>query len=382
MAQATSLRDRILTVYRGGRPDVVPCMLDLSHWWLHRQRLPWDLSQPLTDPETDLISYHRDHGVGYYLPTLSAFYAADHGDGVTAGVTRVTTGGVAELTWSYHTPLGRISRTRLWDERTYSWRIGDWGVRSEQDLRVLGRALAGRTFAPQWERYSAWRAAVGDTGVVCISPGYSAIGQLMNLWMGPEATLLAAHDCPDLLAGVVREINDSNLRLVDLLAQSPAEIILLGDNFSTDLQPPHFFARWSRDYYVEAVRRLHAAGKFVAVHIDGRLRGGLRMLADTGADCADAVTPAPMGDLTPRECRDEAGPDFIISGGLPPNLWLPEAPLEQFLALARAWLALRHDGPRLILAAGDQVPPGADEARIALLAELAEREGRYEETQP
>jgi hypothetical protein len=377
-----TLRDRILSVYRGGTPDVVPCMLDLSHWWLHRHHLPWDLSQPLLEPETDLIAYHRAHGVGYYLPSLPAFYETTHTDGVAAEVERSKLDGATELTWRVHTPLGSIARTRLWDERTYSWRIRQWGVRNERDLRVLARALAGRSFAPRWERYEAWREAVGDTGVVYVSPGYSAIGQLMNLWMGPEETLLAAHDCPDLLAGVVAEINEANLRLIDLLAQSPAEVILLGDNFSTDLQPPHFFARWSRDYYLEAVRRLHAAGKFVAVHLDGRLRGGLRMLADTGADCADAVTPAPMGDLTPQECRDEAGPDFILSGGLPPNLWLPDSPRAQFTAAAEAWLQLRRQSPRLIIAAGDQVPPGADESRIALLPQLVEAQGRYEEARP
>ena len=138
---------------------------------------------------------------------------------------------------------------------------------------------------------------------------------------------------------MVDQINDNNLELIDLLAASPAEIIIMGDNFSSDVQPPRFFAKWSRPYYAEAIRRLHAAGKYVAVHIDGRLRGAIGMIRDAGADCGDAVTPAPMGDLTPRACRDEAGPDFILSGGVPPNLWLPDVPVEVFkrsvLGLAR-----------------------------------------------
>ena len=39
-----SMRERILAVYRGQTPDVVPFMLDLSHWFYHTHHMPWDLS--------------------------------------------------------------------------------------------------------------------------------------------------------------------------------------------------------------------------------------------------------------------------------------------------------------------------------------------------
>lgn len=364
-------RERLLAVYAGEQPDCVPFMLDLSHWWLHRQRLPWDLSRPLCEPEAELLAYHRTHGIGFYLPTLPAFFTTTHSDGVAAGVARQEDPTRA-LTWHYRTPLGSISRTRLWEQSTYSWRIADWGVKTEQDLRVLACALGGRGFTSDWAHYRAWQAAVGDQGLVYLSLGYSAIGYLMNLWLGPAETLYLAHDNPALLQEVVDGINEANLRLVELACSSPAEVILLGDNFSTDLQPPHFFARWSQPYYAAAIGRLHAAGKCVAVHLDGRLRGGLRMLAEVGADAADAVTP---GDLTAAECRAEAG--LVLSGGVPPALWLAETPEQDFVAAVRGWLDLRHDSPRLIANAGDQVPPGAPEGRLLLMRELVHTYGRY-----
>ena len=48
-----------------------------------------------------------------------------------------------------------------------------------------------------------------------------------------------------------------------------------------------------------------------------------------------------------------------------------------FVAKIREWLALRRRSPRLIANAGDQVPPGAAEERIALMRDLVEEEGRY-----
>lgn len=374
---AMSLRERILCVYRGETPDVVPYMLDLSHWFYHKHSIPWDLSVSLTAPEAELIDYHRAQGVGFYVPNLAPFYEATYPDDVVASAEKSSVDGSPAITWRLETPLGTIERTRIWEQTSYSWGIRDWGVRSETNLRVLGYALGGRRFSSDWSVYREWAQCVGDCGVVYLSPGYSGMGYLLSLWMGVEGTTYAICDWPRTVREVVDQINEANLRWVDLAACSPAEVILMGDNFSTDIQSPGFFAEWSAAYYREAISRLHEAGKCVAIHIDGRLRGGLEMLGKVGADCADAVTPPPMGDLTPAECRAEAGPEMILSGGVSPDLWLPEVALPRFEDAVIQWLELKAESPRLIANAGDQVPPGADESRIGLMRDLVERYGRY-----
>lgn len=368
-------RDRILSVYQGRTHDVVPFMLDLSHWFYHRNRMPWDLSRSFDKPEYELIDYHKAHGVGFYLPNLASIYSVSYPSDVKAAVTRAADG--SAITWTLETPIGAVARTRRWEPDNYAWAISDWGVKTEQDLRVLGHALANRTYAPLWDRYQAWVEYVGEIGVVYASAGYSAMGQLLNLWMGIERTMYAICDWPLTVRTVIDQINANNLTCIDLLATSPAEIVILGDNFSSDIQPPHFFNEWSKAYYTEAIRRLHAAGKYVAVHIDGRLRGAISMIRDTGADCSDGTTPTPMGDLTPQECRDEAGPAFILSGGVAPNLWLPDVPVEVFKKAVIDWVDLKRRSPRLIAAAGDQVPPGAAEDRIRIMRDLVEQHGRY-----
>jgi hypothetical protein len=372
-----TLRERILAVLRGETPDVVPYMLDLSHWFYHKNAMGWDLSRVYETPECELIDYHKKAGAGFYMPNLASFYSVRHTNGVTAEAETCLRGGRKAITWRYHTPLGSIERTRVWEEQTYSWAIAGWSVKSESDLRVLCYAVSNREFEPLWDRYQAWVDYVGDCGVVYMPAGYSAIGQLLNYWMGIEGTMYAIADWPATVLEVVDRINESNLKLIDLLASSPAEVIVMGDNISSDVQPPHFFNEWSRPFYAEAIRRLHDAGKYVAVHIDGKLRGALRMVADTGADCSDATTPTPMGDLTPEECRAEAGPDFILSGGVSPNLWLPHVSADEFKAAVIRWLELRKSSPRLIANAGDQVPPGAVEDRITIMRDLVEQHGRY-----
>lgn len=371
-------RERILTVYRGGTPDVVPFMLDLSHWFYAERRLPWDLSAAYEKPEFDLIDYHRREGVGFYIPNLASLFSVSYAPGVRASVEKhPAASGEPEIAWRFETPSGAIERRRVWEPATYAWGVSQWGIRTKDDLRVLAEALSGRTFAPRFDRYREWEEAVGADGVTYFSVGYSAIGQLLNYWMGVEATIFATVDWPDEMRAAVDAINANTLELVELAGRSPADVVIMGDNFSSDVQSPPFFDAWSRPFYAEAIRRLHAAGKHVAVHIDGRLRGAIRMLRDAGADCGDAITPKPMGDLTPAECRAEAGPDFILSGGISPELWLPSASEASFERAVLEWLELRHASPRLIAAAGDQVPPGAVEGRIRRMRDLVETHGRF-----
>ena len=370
-----TIKQRIEAVYRGEIPDEVPFMLDLSHWFYQREQIPWDLSQTYEDPEYDLIEMHRKHGVGYYIPNLGHFYDVTYPDNVMADVRKSNDG--KKITWSLETPLGRIERTRIWEEVSYSWGIRDWGIKTEEQLRILASALANRSYNFLPEKYEAWVDAIDDMGVCYVGTGYSAMGHLLSYWMGIEGTIYATMDWPKTVREVLEEINQNNLKLIDMLAASPVEYVVMGDNFSGDVQPPDFFNQWSRDYYTEAIRRLHKAGKYVAVHIDGRLIGAINMIKETGADCADAITPPPMGDLTPQQCRNDAGKDFILSGGVSPDLWMPDVSISTFKKAVLDWLELKKQSPRLIANAGDQVPPGAEEKRIDIMRELVELHGKY-----
>lgn len=81
-------KERIEAVYRGNTPDQVPFMLDLSHWYYHKNRLSWDLSKSYDEPEYELIDYHKRHGVGFYMPNLGSFFSVSDPDDVTTSVAK------------------------------------------------------------------------------------------------------------------------------------------------------------------------------------------------------------------------------------------------------------------------------------------------------
>lgn len=66
-------RERILAVYNGQTPDRVPYMLDLSHYYLHKFQLPWDLCNGYPKPDTGLMDFTKEDGCCLLLPSADPF---------------------------------------------------------------------------------------------------------------------------------------------------------------------------------------------------------------------------------------------------------------------------------------------------------------------
>ena len=371
-------RERILAVYNNQKPDRVPYMLDLSHWYFWRYKLTWDLCNGYPEVDKGLIDENRRFGAGFYIPQQTHYWDTINPEGLKVTTETITVDGVPEIHWRYDTPLGSLERIRVWEQGSYSWAIKKWGVQTEKDLEILAYAMGKRQFKPVVQNYKDWVDYTGEDGLVYVNTGYSAMGQLLNYWMGVENTIYASFDMEEALEDCVNAINSSNLEQVEMIASEfDAPVIIMGDNFSSDVQSPKFFDRWSRDYYTKAVQIMHDHGKKVAVHVDGKLKGLLKTMKDVGFDCIDAVTPGSVGGMNAAQARQEAGNDLILSGGIPNELWYDYSPMEKFEQAVKDWLALKDVSYRMIAAAGDQVPPGAAEARIFRYGQLVEEFGNY-----
>jgi len=122
---------------------------------------------------------------------------------------------------------------------------------------------------------------------------------------------------------------------------------------------------------------LHAAEKWCLTHIDGTLRGLLPLLARTGLDGVEGLTPFPTGDVRPDELRALTNEDIVLWGGIPGAMFRPGYKEEAFRDYVIQYLTTLRGNPRFVLGVGDQVPPRSDITRVRLIAELVEEFGRY-----
>jgi len=177
--------------------------------------------------------------------------------------------------------------------------------------------------------------------------------------MGLEAFTFALADWPDEVRKTldcIERANDPGFRIV---CDSEPEVFHFADNISGAMVGT-FFDSLCAAGYRRRFGELHAAGKKAAVHIDGTVRGILGRFAACGADAAESLTPAPVGDLALEELRAEAGnPSIILWGGIPASMLTPQYTAADIDAHMRLVLSCLDRNRPFIAGSADQVPPDA-----------------------
>jgi hypothetical protein len=362
-------RERLLAVYTGARPDAVPALADLSYWHAGNgggKFIPGKTDGANRDKVEALLALHRRTGATIHV-NLGSFYRESYDAPV-----RVTSGIRGEIYFHrYETPVGTVEEIREWSPVTFSWPITHHMIQRVEDLKIIRYVFARIRYAANWDLFHEVDAQVGDLGLPLVQVPYTGMGFLMSRYAGVEQTVMLATDEPAEFEETLAAINTAHEKVCRLMAEGPSQVLIHSDNLTSDTHSPPWVRRYSAQPYSTMARIAHEHGKPIVTHIDGRLRGLLQTTRDLGFDGADAATPAPWGDLTPAECRAEAGPKYILSGGVPPGSFNPAVPLRVFDAQVEAWLALRHQSSALIIAPGDQLPPDGDLGRVTRMVEMA-----------
>lgn len=362
-------RERIETLVAGGTPDRVPWFADMGYWHgAHQER--GDLDPAYKDFE-GLVRLHREIGVGIYLSSPGLCTVE------TSGVERTEERSGDEILSKLHTPAGTLLERRQRLPLSNSWAYVERMVKRPADLKVVRWIAEHQTVEPDWAEFVRADEQYRDLGIPFAYIPRTGLAQLMVQWMGVQAGVYAIADAPEEFARSVEALNRALDPVIDLFAASPAKMMIFTDNLSSEIQSPPLFRQYSLPFYERWLSRLHGAGKWVCVHVDGTLRGLLHIFGTCGMDGVESVTPAPVGDLSPDAIRDEAGDCLVLWGGAPGAIFSPIYPEKVFRERILEWLALRHRSPRLVLGAADQIPPDADLDRVQRVREIVEEHGRY-----
>jgi hypothetical protein len=188
--------------------------------------------------------------------------------------------------------------------------------------------------------------------------------------MGFEKTIYTLYDHPALIQRYVKAASAADNALYDLLTKCPVQIFNLGENIDATMDPPPIWSEHLVPYYRKRVDQLHAAGKFVHIHVDGTMKPLLKHLKDCPWDGIEAATAVPQGDVTLEEIKDALG-DMVLLDGIPALYFLPDRyPVERLVECANRVVELFY--PRLVLGISDTIPPDGDIERVRLVGELVQ----------
>jgi uroporphyrinogen-III decarboxylase len=173
----------------------------------------------------------------------------------------------------------------------------------------------------------------------------------------------------------MEDIKASNDKFYEVLAQSPVEILNLGENIDSRITSPRLFEKYCVPYYQERSDYLHKHGKYVHIHVDGWAKPILPLLRETGLDGVEALTVEPVGDMTLEDIKKALGDEMVLLDGIPFIFFIPEAiSLEKFDKFVEKIISMFPDN--LVLGISDELPPPSDESRVKRVSEIIDRISR------
>jgi uroporphyrinogen-III decarboxylase len=188
------------------------------------------------------------------------------------------------------------------------------------------------------------------------------------------AALTAAEDFKDLL-DTMKKAFDQAARIA---VESPAEVLMIPENLSSEMVGPDLFELYMYDYQKEWTTKIREAGKYSFIHIDGTLAGLLRHEAGVGFSVLEALTPHPVGDMKWEELEAFAGNSkSILWGGIPGSYFTDCVDDDEFDRHVKFLLSIMTKSPRFVLGVADQVPPDGLERRVKRVSELVNEFGKY-----
>lgn len=362
-------RDRILSILHGSQPDQVPWFGDLDYWAtadVARGTRPPDFKESAA-----YIAWHRELRVGFYLQGYFPFRL--HLD-------------LDERTWTAGnrrfrrlvTPVGALCECWEYLPGSYTEAPVEHLVKSEEDLPALQYVYEHTAVEPDYAYAERRREQIGEQGVLLCYLPKSPFMHLTVLEAGIAAVTFMEQSAPDQFHATLAAMKRVFDKAARIAVNSPAEVLMIPENLSSEMVGPRFFDAYVRSTQEEWIAEIHTAGKYSFVHMDGTLRGLLRHQASTGVNVIEAMTPTPVGDLAVEDWAVSAqNPTTILWGGIPGSYFTPLVSATEFERHIRSVLAVMRSCPRFVLGVADQVPPDALESRVRRVAEIVDAYGRY-----
>ncbi|HIE51721.1 MAG TPA: hypothetical protein EYP85_08165, partial [Armatimonadetes bacterium] len=220
------------------------------------------------------------------------------------------------------------------------------------------------------EAYEGDLERVGERGAPQFFFRRSPIQGLFIEHLGFENTIYLMHDYPQVIDHYVEVARRADDAMYEVLCQCPVEILNFGENIDAHLDPPPIWHEHLIPYYRRRTEQLHAAGKFVHIHVDGAMKPLLPHLRDCPWDGVEAATPLPQGDVTVEEIKHALG-DLVLLDGIPAVYFLPSYPLKALRECVERLIELFY--PRLVLGISDEIPPDGEIERVRLVGELVQK---------
>ena len=381
-------RERMLTAFRRGKADTVPVSPDISAMVPVRlSGRPFDemfldgllhngyASASVAQAYVDAIRYYGMDG-WYIYGSMREISPADRPQW-QARLERLPEGGQVKYETA-QTPYGELSRQTLYPVSEPPWEQEKPVKDLHRDWPRL-RALMDEDGNWCWEKTFSDRERIGELGVYSV-----AIGIPQDWWFfqrdgGYNVMFYDYADDP----GYIQEIFDfyeryALARVEAACAAGADEIMLGGSASSLSVSSPRNFRKFDLPFIQKAAQVCKRYGVFSHLHVCGRSRKVVEMVAEeTEVDVLEPLEEPPGGDVDIAEIKRRYGNKICMKGNINTFEFMLRATPEQVEEKAKRLIDDCAADGGFILSTGDQCGRDTPDANLFKLVEVARTYGRY-----
>lgn len=386
-------KERVARAMRFEIPDRVPvmCQLSLGHYFLNlrgrwKPHEIWFTSEGFADALVTLRERYRFDGILINIPGRDPNWRAE-----AARIEDQPDGGEV-IIWKdggrtvippddnalYETEAPRPDFMTFDPESDFArdWPRYTWGVYHTPRLPTPG--LLDEPPAFFYRTIQMVQAAVGKT-VSIHGEVFSPFTHFLELFGYEEAMLALVMDAGK-AAAILDRLAEASIVWGRGQARQGVDAVLISSAFAGGgFISPGMYAQFVVPYERKVVDTLHEEfpGLPVYTHTCGKLGDRLELLVESHTDGVDTLDPPPLGDTELADAKARIGDRLFIKGNMNAVALLTddEAGVE---ARARAALEAGKPGGGYILSTACSVAPRVEPWKLEMLAEIAERYGRYD----
>ena len=228
-------------------------------------------------------------------------------------------------------------------------------------------------------RYTSLDAVVQSfKGKKAIGVHLNDVFSLPRYLLGFTETMMAFHDCPALIEGLVEMSVHVNLEMAKEVAKRGADFVFTGDDYCSAKQPfmsPDMFRKYLNPGLQRVMGGFKALGLLVIKHTDGNIWPIADMLVDSGIDCLDPIDPVAGMDI--GAVKKKYGHRVALKGNVDCAHTLTFGSISDVIAETKECIRKAAPGGGFILSSGNTIHSSVKPENYLALLHTLKMYGRY-----
>lgn len=279
------------------------------------------------------------------------------------------------------TPYGALTARTFYPNDNPEWEVEKPIKNLREDWPKL-RAMMGEDGNWQWDTRHGLpdRERIGDQGVYSVAISIPQDWWFFQRHGGYEASLFDFSDEASFMEEEVFPFYTQYTlaRLKSLLPLKPDEIMLGGSASSLSASSPRNFRKFDLPFIQRATQLCHEYGVFAHLHVCGRSRKVVEMIAEeTDVDVMEPLEEPPGGDVDIADIKRRYGHKLCLKGNINTFDFMLNATPEQIAEKAKRLIDICAPGGGFVLSTGDQCGRDTPDANLFKLVEVARTYGVY-----